>query len=141
MAAAGREARDQLASIVERQGAASDVLRRRRGVTIVVHIRELAGQRNRQGVRTIHAAEWVAGIVGGGGAYSNDKYIGVAPMSDIVNVKVSNDNGSANVSNVVAGMQWVLNNKARLNIRVVNLSLNMTGCFVRHRRVVLGSAS
>ncbi|MCW1971022.1 MAG: S8 family peptidase [Anaerolineae bacterium] len=66
----------------------------------------------------------VAGIVGGGGFYSNDKYIGVAPMSDIVNVKVSNDDGSARASNVVAGMQWVLNNKARLNIRVVNLSLN-----------------
>ncbi len=66
----------------------------------------------------------IAGIIGGGGAFSNDKYVGVAPMSDIVNVKVSNDDGGARVSNVIAGMAWVLLNKTRLNIRVVNISLN-----------------
>lgn len=66
----------------------------------------------------------IAGIIGGNGAFSNDTYVGVAPMSDIVNVKVSNDDGGARVSNVIAGMAWVLLNKTRLNIRVVNISLN-----------------
>ncbi|MCW1971023.1 MAG: S8 family peptidase [Anaerolineae bacterium] len=66
----------------------------------------------------------MAGIIAGNGAFSLQRYVGVAPMAEIVNVKVSNDDGSARVSNVIAGMQWVLNNKNRLNIRVANLSLN-----------------
>ncbi|MBI5302777.1 MAG: S8 family peptidase [Chloroflexi bacterium] len=66
----------------------------------------------------------VSSIVGGDGSESGGKYIGVAPMVNIINVKVSNDNGSAMTKNVVQGLQWVLANKAKYNIRVVNLSLN-----------------
>ncbi len=66
----------------------------------------------------------IAGVVGGNGSSSNGKYIGVAPLSDIINVKVSNDDGSTTASRVVAGLQWVLENRTRYNIRVVNLSLN-----------------
>jgi serine protease AprX len=68
----------------------------------------------------------IAGIVGGNGSASNGQYIGVAPMANIINVKVSNDDGSTSTSKVVAGLQWVLENRARYNIRVVNLSLNST---------------
>jgi serine protease AprX len=66
----------------------------------------------------------VASIVGGDGSESGGKYIGVAPLVNIVNVKVSNDDGSAMMKDVVAGLQWVLENKDTYNIRVVNLSLN-----------------
>jgi serine protease AprX len=66
----------------------------------------------------------VADIVGGDGSNSNGKYIGVAPMVNIINVKVSNDDGSAMMANVVSGLQWVLDHKQQYNIRVVNLSLN-----------------
>jgi serine protease AprX len=66
----------------------------------------------------------VAGIVGGDGSESGGKYIGVAPMVNIINVKVSNDDGSAMMADVVAGLQWVLENKNTYDIRVVNLSLN-----------------
>src|SRR5689334_559663 len=50
----------------------------------------------------------VASIIGGDGSESGGKYIGVAPMVNIVNVKVSNDDGSAKMKDVVAGLQWVL---------------------------------
>jgi serine protease AprX len=66
----------------------------------------------------------VSTIVAGDGSDSNGKYIGVAPMANIINVKVSNDDGSAMMKDVVSGLQWVLNNKQKYNIRVVNLSLN-----------------
>jgi serine protease AprX len=66
----------------------------------------------------------VASIVGGDGSESSGKYIGVAPLANIINVKVSNDDGSARMQDVVAGLQWVLQNKDKYNIRVVNLSLN-----------------
>ena len=66
----------------------------------------------------------VSSIVAGDGSDSNGKYIGVAPLVNIINVKVSNDDGSARMQDVVAGLQWVLANKDAYNIRVVNLSLN-----------------
>ena len=66
----------------------------------------------------------VASIIGGDGSELSGKYIGVAPMVNIINVKVSNDDGSAMMKDVVRGLQWVLDNKATYNIRVVNLSLN-----------------
>ncbi len=68
----------------------------------------------------------VSSIAGGDGSDSGGKYIGVAPLVNIVNVKVSNDDGSATMASVVQGLQWVLQNKAQYNIRVVNLSLNST---------------
>src|SRR5687767_13808667 len=68
----------------------------------------------------------VASIVGGDGSESGGKYIGVAPMVKIINVKVSNDDGSARMTDVVSGLQWILENKDKYNIRVVNLSLNST---------------
>jgi serine protease AprX len=68
----------------------------------------------------------VAGIIAGDGSESGGRYIGVAPMANIINVKVSNDNGSARMADVVSGLQWVLENKTRFNIRVVNISLNST---------------
>lgn len=66
----------------------------------------------------------VASIAGGDGSESAGKYIGVAPMANIINVKVSNDDGSAAMKDVVQGLQWVLENKNTYNIRVVNISLN-----------------
>ena len=66
----------------------------------------------------------VASIVAGDGSESSGKYIGVAPMANIINVKVSNDDGSASMKDVVQGLQWVLQNKDTYQIRVVNLSLN-----------------
>ncbi|MBL8055532.1 MAG: S8 family peptidase [Anaerolineales bacterium] len=66
----------------------------------------------------------VASIVGGDGSESGGQYIGVAPLVNVINVKVSNDDGSATLQDVVRGLQWVLENRDRYNIRVVNLSLN-----------------
>jgi serine protease AprX len=66
----------------------------------------------------------VSSIIGGDGSDSNGKYLGVAPMVNIINVKVSNDNGSATETDVIKGLQWVLDNKDKYNIRIVNMSLN-----------------
>ena len=66
----------------------------------------------------------VAGIIGGNGASSNGGYIGVAPGANLISVKVSDDQGGGSASDVVSGLQWILNNKSDYNIRVVNLSLN-----------------
>ena len=68
----------------------------------------------------------VAGLIAGDGYMSDGAYMGVAPQVNLVDVKVLNDSGMGYLSDVVAGLQWVNDNKNIYNIRVVNLSLNST---------------
>jgi len=78
-----------------------------------------------QGAHDVYGhGTYVAGIIGGNGSMSRGKYIGVAPKAKLINVKVTNDQGAAMESDVVAGLQWVYNNRIRYNIRVLNISLN-----------------
>ncbi len=51
-------------------------------------------------------------------------FVGVAPDARIVSVKVADKNGSTDVSQVIAAIDWVVANRDRngLNIRVMNLS-------------------
>ena len=65
----------------------------------------------------------VAGIAAGNGFASGGKYRGVAPGANLVGVKVADAEGSAPMSQVIDGLQWVLDNKGKYKIRVVNLSL------------------
>ncbi|MDO8612970.1 MAG: S8 family peptidase [Dehalococcoidia bacterium] len=66
----------------------------------------------------------VAGIVGGDGSLLDGKYIGIAPSVNLLNVKVADDAGNASLADVIAGLEFVYNNKDAFNIRVVNLSLH-----------------
>ncbi|MPW25911.1 S8 family serine peptidase [Alkalibaculum sp. M08DMB] len=65
----------------------------------------------------------VAGIIGSDGYSSKGKYRGIAPKTNIVGVKVMNKEGGGSTSDIVAGMQWVLNNKDKYNIKIMSLSL------------------
>ncbi len=67
---------------------------------------------------------FVAGIVGDDGSLSGGAYLGIAPHAQLVNVRVSDDQGQSAESDVIAGLQWVHDHAAQYNIRVVNLSLN-----------------
>lgn len=66
----------------------------------------------------------VAGIVGGDGDLARGKYIGIAPEAMLINVKVADDAGNASLADVIAGLEFVYNNKDAFNIRVANLSLH-----------------
>ena len=65
----------------------------------------------------------VAGIAAGNGYASDGKYRGVAPEAGIAAVKVAEADGSAPMSQIIEGLQWVLENREKYHIRVVNLSL------------------
>lgn len=65
----------------------------------------------------------VAGIIAGNGFSSNGKYMGIAPDSNIVGVKVLDKEGGGSISDVIAGIQWVIENKKRYNIKIITLSL------------------
>ncbi len=66
---------------------------------------------------------FVAGAAAGNGYSSVGRYTGVAPMADIISVKVMNSKGEGNSSDILAGMQWVVDNKERFNIKIMSLSL------------------
>jgi serine protease AprX len=70
----------------------------------------------------------VAGIVGGNGANSSGTgffytFTGVAKRADVISVRVLDGQGAGTVSNVVAGINWVITNKSTYKIKVMNLSL------------------
>ncbi len=68
----------------------------------------------------------VAGIIGGIGTMSSGSRMGVAPRVNLLNVKVSDSQGRSYTSDVVNALQWIYDNQATYNIKVVNLSLNST---------------
>jgi serine protease AprX len=53
-------------------------------------------------------------------------YTGAAPQAKLVAVEVLDDEGVANVSDVIAAADWIYNHRERLNIRVANFSLHGT---------------
>ena len=66
---------------------------------------------------------FIAGLIAGNGAGSGGTWKGVAPEANILSVKTAGANGAADVSNILAAIQWVVSFKDRYNIRVLNLSL------------------
>ncbi|MBE7435915.1 MAG: S8 family peptidase [Anaerolineales bacterium] len=66
----------------------------------------------------------VAGIIGGAGQSSEGARIGNAPAVNLVNVKVTGADGSGYLSDLIYGLQWIYENRAAYNIRVVNISMN-----------------
>jgi serine protease AprX len=70
----------------------------------------------------------VAGIIGGNGAASAGSqyyrtFYGIAQGANLISARVLDANGQADVSTVIAGIQWIVNNKKTYNVRVLNLSL------------------
>jgi serine protease AprX len=72
----------------------------------------------------------VAGLLGGMGVASNYKYLGVAPTSRLINLRVLDQDGSSYTSRVIKAIEWAIANRnakgddgSPLNIRILNLSL------------------
>ncbi|MBK6724932.1 MAG: S8 family serine peptidase [Acidobacteria bacterium] len=68
----------------------------------------------------------VAGLAAGNSNANSGNYRGVAKKANVISVKVLNNEGVGNTSWLLNGLQWIINNRAAYNIRVVNLSLGTT---------------
>jgi serine protease AprX len=74
----------------------------------------------------------VAGIIAGDGTRRSwsdplrGGYVGIAPEANLISVKASDELGNATVLDVIYGLQFAVDHKSDLNIRVVNLSLEST---------------
>lgn len=65
----------------------------------------------------------VAGICVGNGAGSQGKFVGAAPEASLVAIKVFDHLGNTNSSLIIKALQYAVENKDRLGIRVVNISI------------------
>jgi serine protease AprX len=68
----------------------------------------------------------VAGIIAGNGTVSRGKYRGMAPEAQLVGVKALDQDGSGAISNIISGIEWLLQNSKKLKIHALNLSLGTT---------------
>lgn len=66
---------------------------------------------------------FIAGLIAGSGKASYGAYGGVAPGAKLVSIKIAGRDGSADVSKVLAAIQWAVSFKDVYGIRVLNLSL------------------
>ena len=66
---------------------------------------------------------FMAGLIAGDGASGAVGPTGTAPDARLLSVKVAGKEGAADVSTVLAAIQWVVSFRDRYDIRVLNLSL------------------
>ncbi|MFR4350815.1 MAG: S8 family peptidase [Roseburia sp.] len=72
----------------------------------------------------------VSGIIAGSGKLSADKngkplYGGVAPRANLIMLKVLDERGNGNTARVLAGIDWMIKNKEKYGIRLLNISVGM----------------
>jgi serine protease AprX len=66
---------------------------------------------------------FMAGLIAGNGSSGGGRATGTAPQASVLSVKVAGADGAADVSTVLAAVQWVVSFRERYGVRVLNLSL------------------
>ena len=69
----------------------------------------------------------ICGIIGGSGVASDGRYQGMAPGCNLIPVKVLDKRGNGYVADVLAGINWILERKDTLGIRIMNISVGAGG--------------
>jgi serine protease AprX len=68
-----------------------------------------------------------AGIIAGSGRASGGRYRGIAPGAQLLNVRVIGSDGNGKVSDIIAGIEWSLDNGAKvLSLSLAGLNLGET---------------
>lgn len=65
----------------------------------------------------------VCGIACGNGKLSNKKYSGIAPNANLIILKILDKYGRGSAATALSAIQWILENRNKYNIRVVNMSV------------------
>ncbi len=76
----------------------------------------------------------VSGIIGGSGFVSCGKYMGVAPGCNIIMLKVLDRMGNGNTRQVLSALKWVINNREKYGIRILNISVGMLNSAKKEER-------
>ena len=75
----------------------------------------------------------VAGCMCGSGRLSDGKYRGIAPMSRLIVGKVLDYKGDGIIESMAGGIEWVLKNRLKYDIRILNISIGMGEGMERER--------
>ncbi len=65
----------------------------------------------------------VCGIIGGSGRQSRGLYKGIAPECSLIPVKILDKKGLGSSDAMINGIKWILENKEKYRIRIVNISV------------------
>jgi serine protease AprX len=87
----------------------------------VVHSEDWSGEGD--GVDHYGHGTFLAGLIAGSGAASGGAVRGVAPDVNLISLKIAGKDGSADITHVMAALQWAVTFKDAYNIKVINLSL------------------
>src|SRR4051812_37211947 len=87
----------------------------------VVHSEDFSGEGD--GVDRYGHGTFIGGLIAGSGAASAGGVKGVAPNAHLISLKIAGANGAADITHVMAALQWAVSFKDTYNIRVINLSL------------------
>lgn len=68
----------------------------------------------------------VAGISAGNGMLSRGTFRGIAPEANIVSVKILDRYGEGMIPHIISGINWVIKNRARFGINIINISVGST---------------
>lgn len=64
----------------------------------------------------------IAGMILGRGILKNGFYKGIAPEASLISIKVLDKNGKGKIRDVINGLDWIVKNKDKYNIKIVNMS-------------------
>lgn len=67
----------------------------------------------------------VAGCIGGSGLISGGKYKGIAPQCLFCIGKVLDQNGEGTIESMYHGLEWIMNNRLRYHVKVLNISVGV----------------
>ena len=68
----------------------------------------------------------VTSIAAGGAMNLSGNYLSIAPKANVVEVQAFDSTGGARYADVISGLNWIVANKKKYNIRVLNLSFGAT---------------
>ena len=87
----------------------------------VVHAEDFTPEQNN--LDTYGHGTFVAGLIDGTGAASGGAIKGVAPAAKLVSLKIAGADGTTDVLQVLAALEWIVDYKDVYGIRIVNMSL------------------
>jgi serine protease AprX len=92
----------------------------------VVHSEDFSGDNDN--VDHFGHGTFIGGLIAGSGAASSGPAStglvkGVAPDANLISLKIAGENGAADITHVMAALQWAVSFKDTYNIKVINLSL------------------
>jgi serine protease AprX len=68
----------------------------------------------------------ITSIAAGGAVNLSGNYLSIAPQANLVIVRAFDGEGGGRYVDVISGLNWIVANRAKYNIRVVNLSFGAT---------------